>query len=85
VKFLGAQIVNNISSGCIHRCSSVCFAVVAVTGLLTTDTLYFHFTMSFCVSFWGTGAIFWVTGTYFLLQENHYSIGTFNEKSSVGN
>jgi len=41
VKFLGAQIDNNISTGCIHRCSSVCFALVAVTGLMTTDTLYF--------------------------------------------
>ena len=46
IKFLGVQIDKNISSVCIHRCSSVCFAMVAVTGLMTTDTLYFHF-MSF--------------------------------------
>jgi len=38
---------NNISSVCIHRFSSACFAMVAVTGLMTTDTLYFHFIMSF--------------------------------------
>jgi len=44
--FLGVQI-DNIFGVCIHRCSSVCFAMVEVTGLMTTDTLYFNFTMSF--------------------------------------
>jgi len=47
VKFLGVQIDNDISSVCIHRCNSVCFAMVAVAGLMTTDILYFHFTVSF--------------------------------------
>jgi len=32
--------------------------MMAVTGLTTTDTLCFHFTLSFSVSFWGSGAIF---------------------------
>ena len=45
MKILGVQI-DNISSVCICRCSSACFAMVAVTGLMTTDILYFHFTMS---------------------------------------
>jgi len=45
--FLDVEIDNNISSVCIHRCSSACFAMVTVTGLMTTDTLYFHFTRSF--------------------------------------
>ena len=45
-KFLVVQIDNNISSVCIHRFSLACFAMVAVTGLMTTDTLYFHFTVS---------------------------------------
>ena len=47
LKCLGVQIDNNTSSVCIHRCSSACFAMVAVTGLMTTDTLYFHFTVYF--------------------------------------
>jgi len=38
-KFLGVQIDNNTSSVRIHRRSSACFAVVALTGLMTTDTL----------------------------------------------
>jgi len=84
VTFLGVKIDNNISSVCIHRCTSVCFAIVAVTGQMTTDTLYFHFTVSFGVNFWGTGAIFWAARTSLLLKENHYSIGTFKEKSFVG-
>ena len=46
-KFIAVQIGNDIASVCIHRCSSACFAMVAVTGMMTTDTLYFHFTMSF--------------------------------------
>jgi len=54
-------------------------------GLMTTDTLYFHFTRSFLVSFWGSGIIFWASRTSFLLKENHYSIGTFNERSFAGN
>ena len=45
--FLGVQIDDNILGVCVHRGSSVCFAMVAVTGLITTDTLYFNFTMSF--------------------------------------
>jgi len=28
--------------------------MVAVKGLMTTDTLYFYFTISFWVSFWGS-------------------------------
>jgi len=32
--------------------------MVAVTGLITTDMLYFHFAVSFWVSFWGSGAVF---------------------------
>ena len=47
IKFLGVQIDNNISSVCIHRCSSACFAMVAVTGLMTTETSYFQFTVCF--------------------------------------
>jgi len=76
---------NNTSSICTHRCSSVCIAMVAVMGVTTTDTLYFHFFISFSVSFWGRGAIFWAAITSLLLEENHYSIGTFKEKSFVGN
>jgi len=72
---------NTISVVCIHRCSSACFAMVAVTGLMTTDTLYFHFTLSFCVSFWGSGVIFQAARTSLHLKENHYSIDTFKEKS----
>ena len=45
MKFLGLQI-DNILSICICRYNSACFAMVTVTGLMTTDTLYFHF-MSF--------------------------------------
>jgi len=52
-------------------------------GLMTTDTLYFHFFISFSVSFWGRWAIFWAARTSLLLKENHYSIGTFKEKSFV--
>ena len=74
-EFLVVQIDNNladknVSSVCIHRCSSAYFATVAVTGLVTTDTLY-----------WDSGAIFWAAKTSLLLQENDYSIGTFKEKS----
>jgi len=75
----------NISSVCIHRCSSACFAMVAVAGLMTTDTLYFHSTMSFWVSFWDSGAIFRAARKLLRLKENYYSIGTFKEKSFVGN
>jgi len=57
--------------------------VVTVTGLMTTDTLYFHFTLSFRVSFCGSGAIFQVASTALLLKENDYSIGMFKEKSFV--
>jgi len=53
--------------------------MVAITGLMITDTLYFHFTMSFLVSFWGIGAIFRAARTSLLLIENHYSIGTIKE------
>jgi len=59
--------------------------MVAVTGLMTTDISYFHFTMFFWVSFWGNEVIFQAARTSFLLKENHYSIGTFDEKSIVGN
>jgi len=45
--------------------------MVAVKGLMTTDTLYFHFFVSFSVSFWGRGAIFWAARTSLLLKENH--------------
>jgi len=48
-------------------------------GLMTTDN------SSFSVSFWGRGAIFWAARTSLLLKENHYSIGTFKEKSFAGN
>jgi len=46
-KFFDVQIDNNISSVCIHRCSSALFAMVAVAGLMITDTLYFHFNLPF--------------------------------------
>jgi len=52
-KFLGVQIDNNlkpdnnVSSVCIHRCSSACFAMMVITGTMTTDILYFHSTVSF--------------------------------------
>ena len=59
--------------------------MVAVMGLMTTDTLYFHFFISFSVSFRGRGAVFWAARTSVHLKENHYSIGTFKEKSFVGN
>ena len=59
--------------------------MVSVTGLMTTGTLCFHFTMSFWVSFWGSRAIFQAARTSLLLEENHYSIGTSKEKSFVGN
>jgi hypothetical protein len=42
--------------------------MVAVTGLMTTDNLFFQ-----------------AARTYLLLKQNHYSIGTFREKSFVGN
>ena len=77
--------VNNISSICICRCNKACFAMVAVIGLMTTETLYFHFTMSFWVIFWGSGAIFWAARASLLLKENNYSIGSFKERSFVGN
>jgi len=54
-------------------------------GLMITETLYFHFTLSFWVSFWGNWAIFWAAVTSLLLKENDYSIGAFKEKSFVGN
>jgi len=79
LKCLGVQIDNNTSSVCIHRCSSACFAMVAVTGLMTTDTLYFHFTVYFWVGFWGSATIFPAARTSLLLKENHYSVGTFKE------
>jgi len=59
--------------------------MVAVTGLMTTDTLYFHFTMSFLVGFWSDGKIFRVARTSLLLKQNHYIIGMFKEKSFVVN
>jgi len=59
--------------------------MVAVMGLMTTDTLYFHFFIYFSVSFWGGGAVFWAARTSLHLKENHNSIGTFKEKSFVGN
>jgi len=61
------------------------FAMVAVKGLMTADTSYFHCTVSFWVSFWCSGAIFQAARTSLLLKENYYSIGTFKEKSFVGN
>ena len=73
---------NNTSGMCIHRCSSVCFAMVAVTGLMTTDTFYFHFTILFELT---SGAVFHGARTCLLLKQNHYSIGTFRAKSFVGN
>ena len=84
-KLIITQPDNNTSSICIHRCSAACFAMVAVTGLMTTNTLYFHFTMSFWVSFWGCGAVFQAARTSLLLKENHYSIDTFKEEYFVGN
>jgi len=54
MKCFGVQIDNNTSGVCIHRCFSVCFATVAVKGLMTTVTLYFHLTVSFWVSLWGS-------------------------------
>jgi len=45
-KLIITQPDYNIASVCIQRCSSACFAMAAVTGLMTTDTLYFYFTMS---------------------------------------
>ena len=59
--------------------------MVAVTGLMTTDASYFYFFISFSVSFWGRGAVFWAARTSLLLKENHYSIGMLKEKSFVGN
>jgi hypothetical protein len=59
--------------------------MVAVMGLMTTDTLYFHLFISFSVIFWGRGAIFWAARTYLLLKEKCCSIGMFKEKSLVGN
>ena len=56
--------------------------MVAVTGLMTTDTLCFHFTILFELAF---GAVFQAARTYLLLKQNHYGIGTFKEKSFVGN
>jgi len=73
----------NISSVCIHRYSSACFTVVAVTGLMTTDILYFL--ISLCLFELAFGAVFQAARTLLLLKENHYSIGTFKEKSFVGN
>ena len=35
--------------------------------------------------FCGRGAIFWAARTSLLLKEYHHSIGTFKEKSFVGN
>jgi len=50
--------------------------MVAVAGLIT-DTLYFHFTVSFFEFFWGgQWGNFWAARTSLLLKENHYSIGT---------
>jgi hypothetical protein len=54
-------------------------------GLMTTDTLYFHFFISFSVSFRGGGAVFLGSKNICTSKENHYSIGTFKEKSFVGN
>jgi len=59
--------------------------MVAVTGLMTTDTLYFHFTVSFWVRFWGNGTVFWAASTSLRLKENYYSIGMFTGKSFVEN
>jgi len=59
--------------------------MVAVTGQVTTDSLYFHFTLPFCVSFWGSGAIFQAARTSLLLKQNRYSIGTFKGKSFAEN
>jgi len=47
--------------------------------------LIFSFLYIFSVSFWGRGAVFWAARTSLLLKENHYTIGTFKEKSFVGN
>jgi hypothetical protein len=55
--------------------------MVAVTGLMTTDTLYFHFTVLFELDF---GAVFQAVRTCLFLKQNHYSIGTFSEKSFAG-
>jgi len=70
-----------VSTGVVHRA----LPWWQLQGLMTTDTLYFHFAVSFCVSFWGNGAIFWAARTSLLLKENHCSIGTFKEKSFVRN
>jgi len=39
----------------------------------------------FILNFFLNGAIFWAARTSLLLKENHYSIGTFEEKSFVAN
>ena len=41
--------------------------------------------MSCWVSFWGSGTIFQAARASLLLKENHDNIGTFKEKSFVGN
>ena len=48
------------------HCFAECFAMVAVTGLMTTDTLYFHFTISELDS----GSVFQAARTYFLLKQS---------------
>ena len=58
---------------------------MAVTGLMATDTFYFHFTVSFKISFWDSGAVFRAVRTSLLQKQNDYSIGMFKEKSFVGN
>jgi len=47
--------------------------------------LIFSFHYVFLISLWGSGAISQAARTSLHLKENHYSIGTFKEKSSVGN
>jgi hypothetical protein len=39
-KLIIIELDNNVSTVCFHRCSSACLAMIAVTGLMTTDTLY---------------------------------------------
>ena len=75
----------SIPSVCIHRCGSACYAMVAVTGPMTTDTLYFHFFIFFWVRYWDSWAIFRAARASLFLKENDYGIGIFQEKSFVGN
>jgi len=55
--------------------------MVAVTGLMTTYTVCFHFTVSLSAF----GAVFQAARISLLLKGNHCSFGMFEEKTFVGN